>query len=124
MSSWNRAVTAQSNSQPPAARGKAKLVISVFLSVVFAAIPVYLYDLGMAQTGDDRLFVEAIFFWYLGFVFIFSFRYSSRVLLLAALYYAFSKFAVVGGQYRTYIYGAAFIVVGCIQFFRWLTPPV
>lgn len=96
---------------------------SILISLVLVAVPIYLYIVGMAQLNGDKLFFEAVFFWFLGLIFIFSSRYASKVFLLYVIHYAFSTFAVIGGRYRTYIYGAAFLIVGAIQAYRWLTPP-
>jgi hypothetical protein len=97
-----------------------KIALSVIVSLLLTAIPIYLYFLAVAQLNDDRLFVEAIFFWALGLIFIFAARYANKVYLLNAIHYVFSTFAVIGGKYRTYIYGTGFLVVGLIQMGRWL----
>jgi len=97
------------------------IIPSVLLSIFLAALPVYLYYLADAQADDDSLFVEGAFFWCLGLTFIFSSRYAKHVYLLYLIDYAFTKFAVVGGKYRTLIYGVVFCVVGIIQQIRWLT---
>lgn len=116
-------MNAESSASTPV-RGQArKLIFSLLVSLLLAGIPIYLYMVGMAQRDDDKLFFEAIFFWFLGLTFIFSSKYASNVFLLYVIHYAFSTFAVIGGKYRTYIYGAAFMIVGFIQAYRWLTPP-
>jgi hypothetical protein len=97
-----------------------RVLSSLLLSVVLAALPFYLYDLAVSQPDDDRFFFEGIFFWYLGLVFFFSHRYANYVYLLRAIDYAFTSFAVIGGKYRTMIYGTAFCVVAVIQQCRWL----
>ena len=87
------------------------------------ALPIYLYSVAVNQTGDDRLFFEGVFFWCLGLTFFLSARYANNVYLLYWIDYAFSRFAVVGGKYRTLIYGAAFCLVAVIQQVRWLIGP-
>ena len=47
------------------------VVFSVLVSLLLIAVPIYLYTVAVAQQGDDGLFVEAIFFWSLGAIFIF-----------------------------------------------------
>ena len=89
-------------------------------SLLIVAIQIYVYIAGVSQQGDDRLFVEGIFFWLLGLIFVLSSRFANKIYLLHLIYYAFSTFAIVGGKYRTYIYGALFLSVGCIQMYRWL----
>lgn len=117
-------MSAQQNSAPerPSTAGKAikDVIASALVSLLLIAIPIYLYVVAVAQQGDDRLFVEAIFFWSLGLIFVLSSRFASKVYLLRLIHYAFSTFAIIGGKYRTYIYGIAFLIVGCIQASRWL----
>lgn len=81
---------------------------------------VYLYDVAASRADDDRLFLEGVFFWYLGVAFFLSRRYASSVYLLLAIDYISTNFAVVGGKYRTFVYGGLFCVVAIIQQLRWL----
>ena len=99
---------------------KLRIASSALLSLCVAALPVYLYYVAVAQTDDDRLFLEGVFFWSLGLTFIFSSRYAKDVYLLYLIDYVFKNFAVIGGKYRTRIYGVVFCVVGVIQQSRWL----
>lgn len=119
-------MTVQNSNEPTAARRGVDVPVSLFsvlMSLLLAGCAVYMYTFAVGRSSDDRLFFEAVFFWYLGLVFMYSSRYANRVLLLFAIHFAFSKFAVIGGKYRTYIYGAGFLIVGCIQAWRWLRPP-
>lgn len=97
-----------------------KIVVSVLLSVGLAALPVYLYYFIGTQPDDDKLFAEGLLFWSLGLTFLFSSRYAKDVYLLYLIDSFFRNFAVVGGKYRTLIYGVAFCAVAVIQQARWL----
>ena len=95
-------------------------ILSVTASVILGLLPVYLYYVATSQADDNRLFFEGIFFWYLGIVFILSARYAKQIYLLQAIDYVFKNFAVVGGRYRTLIYGIGFCIVAAIVHYRWL----
>jgi hypothetical protein len=97
-----------------------RATLSGLLSVLLIGLPIYLYHLADSQPDDDRLFWEGVFFWALGLIFLFARRFADRVYVLRALDYAFTQFAVVGGKYRTRIYGTAFCLVAAIQQCRWL----
>ena len=97
-----------------------RTIISGVLSLGLIVLAVYLYQVTAAQPADDRLFFEGVFFWYLGVVFLLSRRYAENVFLMRAIDYAFTTFAIVGGRYRTLIYGLAFCAVALIQQLRWL----
>ena len=110
------------NSSPVnvASKLSGKLLFNLVISSLLVATPIYLYRTGVAQTDDGRYFFEAAFFWFIGLVFIFSSRYEKNVYLLHLIHHVFSKFAVIGGKYRTLIYGGAFLIVGCISIYKWL----
>jgi hypothetical protein len=98
-----------------------KFFLSVVISLLLLIVPIYLYRVASTQTDDHHYFYEAVFFWFIGLVFILSERYAKRVYLLHLINHVFSTFAVVGGKYRTRIYGAVFIVVGCVALYKWFS---
>jgi FlaA1/EpsC-like NDP-sugar epimerase len=99
---------------------KLEAIVNAAVSLLLVLLAVWLYYLADSRPADEKLFLEGLFFWFLGLVFLLAKRYAAQVYLLNGIDVAFTKFAVVGGKYRTYIYGAGFCAVALIQQLRWL----
>jgi hypothetical protein len=92
----------------------------VLASVILALTPVYIYRIGHSATGNEQLLFESIFFWYLGAILLVAPRYSKKLYLLELIDKVFTKTSVIGGKYRSKIYGGLACIAAAVTLFRWI----
>ena len=94
--------------------------LNVLCSALGVVIPFVLYDAAVSVQGDQRLFIEGIFFWYLGALFLLSYKYQNQVSLLYAINLICRKWAVFGRDYRAAIYASMFWVAAAWKHLQWI----
>ena len=97
-----------------------KSLLNILLSIFLAGIPLYLYFLA-TNKSKDKFFFESVFFWYLAAILIFSARYAKNIYLFQFIDFICNKSSLIGGKYRSKIYGAAFCIPAIYAFYKWLT---
>jgi len=96
-------------------------LLNVLMSLFIIALPAYLYYEADSHAGSDELFLESLLFWNIGLMFVLSKRYSEKITTMFLIDYVCSGFTVIGGEYRSKIYGIGFVVAAIIIDYQWFT---
>ena len=94
--------------------------VNIAVSFIIVGAVVYLGIVASEMAGDDRLFLEAAFFFTLAAVFWLSYFKTKWLYLFRGVAWVSGTWSFPQKKYMTAVYSAAFFLYGAWQFYQWL----